>query len=144
MLCAVKDWFCNILSPYFYCVTNAVRAVSAHLNRFCKFLWIVSADTAICKLLYLFTSQYLTLKSKNFMIININLEACCFNYNFSKVNVIMDVKIKNCCEHNYNELSHKNLGHVNHIQLNFVRSNSYRSNTSLRSNSSPSPDKIPI
>jgi hypothetical protein len=32
----------------------------------------------------------------------------------------------------------------NNIQLNFVRSNSDRSNTSLRSNSSPSPGKIPI
>jgi hypothetical protein len=34
MLCANYDPFCSIFQPYFYCITNAVRAILAYFDLF--------------------------------------------------------------------------------------------------------------
>jgi hypothetical protein len=65
------DCLCSILSPYFYCVTNALSVVFAHVDH-------TDWYTLIALFVHL-TIFYLKYIFKIFMKINLNLEACCLH-----------------------------------------------------------------
>jgi hypothetical protein len=95
MFFADKDWFCSILSPYFYLVTKAVRTVYAYMDH----ILVIFLD-CMCRLQYvnyficsphnILLFKYI---SKIYIKINMNLEACCFK-SLIKKRFIMFVSVE--------------------------------------------------